>query len=136
MVKISYKLAEGKRVEIEVTEEFAKEYEQMQRIEQRREMRDKKRARRTVSLDFLMENGIEIADDSPNPIDLLIEKEECAQSLISLADFLTARQKQIMELYFVVGYTKAEISRILKLSKPTVKQHLSEATKKILKNFS
>ena len=136
MVKISYKLAEGKRVEIEVTEEFAKEYEQMQRIEQRREMRDKKRARRTVSLDFLMENGIEIADDSPNPLDLLIEKEESAQSLISLADFLTARQKQIMELYFVVGYTKAEISRILKLSKPTVKQHLSEATKKILKNFS
>lgn len=136
MVKISYKLAEGNRVEIEVTEEFAKEYEQMQRIEQRREMRDKKRARRTVSLDFLMENGIEIADDSPNPLDLLIEKEESAQSLISLADFLTARQKQIMELYFVVGYTKAEISRILKLSKPTVKQHLSEATKKILKNFS
>ena len=136
MVKISYKLAEGKRVEIEVTEEFAKEYEQMQRIEQRREMRDKKRARKTVSLDFLMENGIEIADDSPNPLDLLIEKEESAQSLISLADFLTARQKQIMELYFVVGYTKAEISRILKLSKPTVKQHLSEATKKILKNFS
>ena len=136
MVKINYKFADGHTEEIEVTEEFAKEYEQMQRIEQRREMRDKKRARRTVSLDFLMENGIEIADDSPNPLDLLIEKEESAQSLISLADFLTARQKQIMELYFVVGYTKAEISRILKLSKPTVKQHLSEATKKILKNFS
>lgn len=136
MVKINYKFADGHTEEVAVTEKFAQEYEQIERAERRREMRDKKRARRTVSLEYLSENGIELADASPDPLEWLIEDEENAQSLISLADFLTERQKQIMELYFVVGYTKAEISRILKLSKPTVKQHLSEATKKILKNFS
>lgn len=136
MVKINYKFADGHMEEIEVTEKFAQEYEQMERAEHRREMRDKKRARRTVSIEYLSENGIEIADDSPNPLEQFIENEESAQSLISLADFLTARQKQIMELYFVVGYKKAEIARLLKIDERAVRKHITSATKKILKNFS
>lgn len=136
MATINYKFADGHTEEIEVTEEFAREYEQMERAERRREMRDKKHARRTVSLEYLSENGIEIADDSPNPLEQLIENEESAQSLISLADFLTARQKQIMELYFVVGYKKAEIARLLKIDERAVRKHITSSTKKFLKNFS
>lgn len=136
MTTINYKFTNGHTEKIEVTEEFAQAYEQIERAEKRREMRDKKRARRTISLEYLAENGIEIPDDAPDPLEQLIENEESAQSLISLADFLTARQKQIMELYFVVGYKKAEIARLLKIDERAVRKHITSSTKKILKNFS
>ncbi len=136
MTVINYKFADGHTEALNVTETFAAEYEQVKRAEQRREMREKKRARRMVSLEYLAENGIEIPDNAPDPLEQLIEKEESSQSLISLADFLTERQKQVMELYYVVGYKKVEIAKLLHLDESTVRDIIKRSTKKILKNFS
>lgn len=140
MATINYKFADGHTEEIEVSEDFALQYEliddQFRRNEKRAEKRNK---RKHVSLEYAMASGWDKIDENAlDPLEALICKEQSEEmtDIIALSDFLTDRQRQIMELYYQVGYTKAEIARILKLSKPTIQQHLSEAVKKIFKKFS
>lgn len=140
MATINYKFADGHTEEIEVSEEFVLQYElidnQFRRNEERAEKRNK---RKHVSLEYAMANGWDkIDENAPDPLEALICKEQSEEmtDIIALSDFLTDRQRQIMELYYHNGYSKAEIARVLKLSKPTIQQHLSEAVKKILKKFS
>lgn len=140
MAAINYKFADGHTEEIEVSEEFALQYElidnQFRRNEKRVEKRNK---RKHVSLEYAMANGWDkIDENTPDPLEALIYKEQSEEmtDIIALSNFLTDRQRQIMELYYHNGYSKAEIARVLKLSKPTIQQHLSEAVKKILKKFS
>lgn len=140
MATINYKFADGHTEEIEVSEEFALQYElidnQFRRNEERAEKRNK---RKHVSLEYAMANGWDKIDENAlDPLEVLICKEQSEEmtDIIALSDFLTDRQRQIMELYYHYGYSKAEIARVLKLSKPTIQQHLSEAVKKILKKFS
>lgn len=59
MAVINYKFADGHTEEIEVTEEFAKEYAELEKTEQRRRDREKKRSKRLVSLDALIEKGVD-----------------------------------------------------------------------------
>lgn len=136
MATINYKFADGHIEEIEVMEEFACGYAKLQKKEKRYKEREKKRRRKTISLESIMSNGWDAADpNATDPLSDLIEKEQNEITLITLADFLTDRQKEIMTLYYEKGYSKSEIAKILHISKPTVKQHLSEGAKKILKNF-
>lgn len=98
MAIVCYKFADGHIEEIEVTEEFAREYEKIDRKFNLNEQREKKRAsRKLVSLEKLMESGWDTADpNEADPLKVLIEKEQNEITLITLADFLTDRQKEVM----------------------------------------
>ena len=139
MAKINYKFADGHTEEIEVSEEFALQYElidnQFRRNEERAEKRNK---RKHVSLEYAMANGWDkIDENTPDPLEALIYKEQSEEmtDIIALSDFLTNRQRQIMELYYHNGYSKAEIARLLGISQAAVNHHLGDAAKKILKKF-
>lgn len=136
MAKIKYAFADGHTEEIEVTDEFALQYEKLEDEQRRQEEREKKRRRRRLSYEGLEESGYEFEDKTClDPLEQLIERENEKYSLISLSDFLTDRQKQIMQLYYDVGMTKTEIAKALNITKVAVQHHLENAVKKILKNF-
>ena len=136
MAKINYTFADGHTEEIEVSDEFALQYEILEDDWKRQEEREKKRRRRRLSFEGLVESGYEFEDTTyTDPLERLIEQENEKFSLISLSDFLTDRQKQIMQLYYEVGYTQTEIARMLNLSPSTVRTLLIRSVEKILKNF-
>ncbi len=136
MAKIKYAFADGHTEEIEVSDEFALQYEMLEDEQRRQEEREKKRRRRRLSYEGLEESGYEFEDKTcSDPLEQLIERENEKYSLISLSDFLTDRQKQIMQLYYEVGMTKTEIAKALNITKVAVQHHLENAVKKILKNF-
>lgn len=137
MATINYQFADGHREDIEVTEAFALQYELIDNVFTRNENRAIKRNKRNhVSLETNLAKGWDKAyADADDPLEILIDNECDELSMLNLADFLTPRQKQVMELYYEVGYRKAEIARLLNLTKPTIEQHISESVKKILKNF-
>lgn len=136
MATINYKFADGHIEEIEVMEEFACGYAKLQKKEKRYKECEKKRRRKTVSLESIMSKGWDTADPNvTDPLSALIEKEQNEITLITLADFLTDRQKEIMTLYYEKGYTKSEIAQILHINESTVRECLQSAAKKILKNF-
>ncbi len=140
MATINYKFADGHTEEIEVSEDFALQYEliddQFRRNEKRAEKRNK---RKHVSLEYAMANGWDKIDENAlDPLEALICKEQSEEmtDIIALSDFLTDRQRQIMGLYYQVGYTKTEIARLLNISQAAVNHHLGDSIKKILKKFS
>ena len=136
MAKINYTFADGHTEEIEVTDEFALQYEMLEDKRKRQEEREKKRRKRRLSYEGLADNGYEFEDKTClNPLEQLIEQEDEQYSLISLSDFLTDRQKQIMRLYYDVEMSKTEIAKVLNITKVAVQHHLENAVKKILKNF-
>jgi sigma-70, region 4 len=138
MATINYKFADGHTETIEVTEEFAAGYKQLQDEETRDKEHEKKRRRKTktLSLEHLMEKGKDFPDPKAvDPLKALIEKEQNEITLLSLADFLTDRQKEVMTLYYEQGYTKTETARKLAIDESAVRHHLKQAAKKILKNF-
>lgn len=137
MATINYKFTDGHIEKIEVTEKIAYEYEKIDREFNLNEQREKKRAsRKLISLERLIESGWDLADpNAADPLEVLIEKEQNKITLITLADFLTARQKEVMTLYYEKGYTKVEIAKKLAISKNAVQHHLEDAAKKILRNF-
>ena len=137
METINYKFSDGHIGEVEVTEKLANEYKKTDREFNLNEQREKKRAsRKLVSLERLIESGWDIADPNAiDPLEVLIEKDQNKITLITLANFLTARQKEVMTLYYEKGYTKVEIAKKLAISKNAVQHHLEDAAKKILRNF-
>lgn len=136
MAKINYTFADGHTEEIEVSNEFALQYELLEDDWKRQEEREKKRRRRRLSFEGLVESGYEFEDTTcADPLERLIAQENEKFSLISLSDFLTVRQKHVMQLYYEVGMSKREIADALGMSFNAVKHHLEGAVKKILKNF-
>lgn len=110
--------------------------DQFRRNEKRAEKRNK---RKHVSLEYAMANGWDKIDENAlDPLEALISKEQSEEmtDIIALSDFLTDRQRQIMGLYYQVGYTKTEIARLLNISQAAVNHHLGDSIKKILKKFS
>ena len=125
MAKINYTFADGHTEEIEVTDEFALQYEMLEDERKRQEEREKKRRKRRLSYEGLADNGYEFEDKTClNPLEQLIEQEDEQYSLISLSDFLTDRHKQIMRLYYDVGMSKTEIAKVLNITKVAVQHHL------------
>lgn len=85
MAKINYTFADGHTEEIEVTDEFALQYELLEDERKRQEEREKKRRKRRLSYEGLADNGYEFEDKTcPNPLEQLIEQENEQYSLISL----------------------------------------------------
>lgn len=102
MATIKYTFADGHTEEVEVTEEFKREYEFLLVREQAphwKEMKQKERAGlrcvKNLSLDKFSEDGYDLPADSPDPLERLIQKEERREYYRKILSCLRLRPQDI-----------------------------------------
>lgn len=129
MKRIKYEI-NGKVIDIEVTDEFAAQYEQIEANEKRV---NRKETRRHQSLDALVESGFQIADPRSD-----IEANLIIQNNIDLLRralaALTSDQKWLVEQVFYYGRKQSEIAAELGIDATSIRDRLRVIYKKI-KNF-
>ena len=129
MKRIKYEI-NGKVIDIEVTDEFAAQYEQIEANEKRV---NRKETRRHQSLDALVESGFQIADPGRD-----IEANLIIQNNIDLLRralaALTSDQKWLVEQVFYYGRKQSEIAAELGIDATSIRDRLRVIYKKI-KNF-
>lgn len=129
MKRIKYEI-NGKVIDIEVTDEFAAQYEQIEANEKRV---NRKETRRHQSLDALVESGFQIADPGSD-----IEANLIIQNNIDLLRralaALMSDQKWLVEQVFYYGRKQSEIAAELGIDATSIRDRLRVIYKKI-KNF-
>lgn len=138
MQVISYKFIDGHKEEIEVTEEVAAAFEQLEKYEKKVE---RKETRRHISLNLLMENGFDFSADDTDILDAF-EKAEQEKSEWREEQFrrqvLDDKKKEILSLltyrqadaYFRHKYLhiqKTEIARYLNVTEGAVRKLIKKA---------
>ncbi len=118
-------------VHVEVTEEFAREYVEM---EHRDKLIERKETRRHQSLNKSMEHGWDIADPRID-IPFLIEQKELRGLIREAMKNLTEKQRIIFRLYFWEELNFREIGELLGLHEDTPRKHYIAAIKKLQKFF-
>ena len=139
MATIRYTFADGHTEEVEVTEEFKREYEFLLVREQAphwKEMKQKERAGlrcvKNLSLDKFSEDGYDLPVAGPDPLERLIQKEERREYCRKI---LSEKQRQAYILFHLKGYKKVQIAAVLHIDERSVRRRLEWAQKRILKNF-
>lgn len=142
MATIQYQFADGHYEEIEVTEEFKKEYEFLlvrEKAQHWKEMKQKERAGlrcvKDLSLDKFGEDGYDLPSEKIDPLETLIAKEERREQYKKLLSCLTKKQRQVYILSKIKGYSKVQIAEILHIDESSVRERLYWAQKKISKIF-
>lgn len=128
MKKISYEV-NGTRVEVEVADEFAALYEQMDEEEKRV---NRKETRRHQSLETLVEGGFQIADPDSDIEETLIKQYDIDRLHRALA-VLTDDQKWLVEQVFYYGRKQSEIAVELGVCKQALNNRITRVIKKIKK---
>lgn len=126
MKKIKYEI-DGKLVEIEVTEEFAAMYAEMEREEARIE---RKETRRTQSLDKSLDNGFDIPDGSKTPEEAAISI-ELTKEIKDALNLLSERQRKVFLSAVIDGLSFTDIGKRLEISKQVVFIYFKRAQKKL-----
>ena len=142
MATIRYTFADGHTEEVEVTEEFKREYEFLLVREQAphwKEMKQKERAGlrcvKNLSLDKFSEDGYDLPVAGPDPLERLIQKEERREYCRKILSCLSEKQRQAYILFHLKGYNKVQIAAVLHIDERSVRRRLEWAQKRILKNF-
>lgn len=142
MATIRYTFADGHTEEVEVTEEFKREYEFLLVREQAphwKEMEQKERAGlrcvKNLSLDKFSEDGYDLPVAGPDPLERLIQKEERREYCRKILSCLSEKQRQAYILFHLKGYKKVQIAAVLHIDERSVRRRLEWAQKRILKNF-
>lgn len=138
MATIHYQFSDGHYEEIEVTEEFKREYDLLERQDLRQYWKIKQQKYRAgigckcdLSLEWMQEYGQELHSTFPDPLDAIIQKDERERYRNSIKNKLTARQWQVYELFHFKHYKKVEIAKILHISEKAVRERLLNAEKRI-----
>lgn len=141
MATINYKFADGHFEEIEVTEEFKREYEFLLVQEKVQEWKIKKQKLRAgmkfgrdVSLERLYEKGCDMQSNKPDPLEIYIAKEELQENVSVLLNPLTDKQRAVYILH-LQGLNQTQIARTLNLAVSSVNERLQNAKKRILEIF-
>lgn len=142
MPTIHYQFADGHYEDIEVTEEFKREYEFLAIQERARYWKIKKQKQRAglevkydLSLDKLCDDGQEPPAVALSPLDQIIERETRTEYRRKLLSPLTDKQREAYILHHIKGYKKVQIAAMLHISEMAVRKRLYWAYKKILKKF-
>lgn len=142
MTTIHYQFSDGHFEEIEVTEEFKREYEFLlvqERALHWKEMQQKYRAgmrcARDFSLEKFTEDGYELATAAPDPLETLIEREDRREYYEKLLRPLTDKQREVYILFHLKGYKKVQIAAMLHIDERSVRRRLEWAEKRISKFF-
>ena len=130
MKTIQYKFNDGTTKEISVTDELYALHLELLQEEKRNHWKE---TRRHISLDYLMEQGADIADHCDgDPLSALIEKtddEKLKNALISLSD----KQRSLIEKVFYNDLSLREIARQTGISHQALSQQLATIYKKLKK---
>ena len=129
MAFILYRFSDGHYEEIEVTEEFATQYAEM---EHREYLVNRKEIRRHQSLDKSMEHGFDVVDPSVNVFEQ-VERRLLSEQIYTALHNLTDKQRTVVSLYFFDGLNFREIGERLHIGTSAVFDHYSEAIKKLKK---
>ena len=130
MAFILYCFPHGTRQEIEVAEEFAKKYAEM---EHKDALIERKETRRHQSLDKSLEHGFDIPDPQAN-ISEEIERKELSEEIRKALHKLTEKQRTVVLLRISDGMSFREIGERMSLGTYTVRDYFYNAVKK-LQNF-
>lgn len=129
MVKIKYEI-NGRFVDVEVTEEFAAMYKELEKSEL---LTNRKETRRHQSLDKSLDNGYDIPDDRVN-IEATAILDDKIEKLYKAIEKLQPQQKWLIEQVFFLGRPKLEIAHELGVNKQAVSNRINRILTS-LKNF-
>ena len=133
MATIRYTFADGHTEEVEVSEEFKREYERIERQSHSNDEKFRWRARkRETSLEKLREEaGLDIPDDAPAADEQAIG----ADFIERFTSVLTEPQREVFKKAYIENKSVRQISRELDMCLSTVQKHVALIQKKFLKNF-
>ena len=130
MKTIQYKFNDGTTKEISVTDELYALHLELLQEEKRNHWKE---TRRHISLDYLMEQGADIADhDSGDPLSALIEKTNDERIKTALS-YLSDKQRSLIEKVFYNDLSLREIARQTGVSHQALSQQLATIYKKLKK---
>ena len=130
MKTIQYKFNDGTISEINVTDELYALHLELLQEEKRNHWKE---TRRHISLDYLMEQGADIADhDSGDPLSALIEKTDDERIKTALS-YLSDKQRSLIEKVFYNDLSLREIARQTGISHQALSQQLATIYKKLKK---
>lgn len=136
MKKIYLKDKQGNKVTVEVTDEIATEYRKCLRAEWNNEAYANNH---NVSLENVMDMGMDFADEQQNAEEQLIENCERRERKILLKKIkaviprLTELQRKTLHKLFVLNMSQAEIARDEGVIESVVSRRVSRIYKKLLK---
>lgn len=138
MPLITYKFADGHSEEIEVSDEVAAAFAQLEKYEKKVE---RKETRRHVSLNLLMKNGFDFSADDTDFLDVLDKEEQeksewreeqfCRRVLgdkkMEIFSLLTFRQADAYFRHKYLHIQKTEIARYLNVTEGAVRKLIKKA---------
>ena len=133
MTKIQYRLASGKTVEVEVTEEQAEVIIKTKRKFENNETKFKLRKLRETSLEQIRDDyDWEQADDT---IDVQgeFERTETAEEVRQAVETLNAKQRELVRLYFYEEKTQVEIAAIFGVDQSCIAKQIKTVCGKLKK---
>ena len=129
MQTITYIFSDGTASEIEVTDEFYTLYAELVQQEKRNHWKE---TRRHISLNYLLENGIDFASPAADLLSVLIQQEDEKRIHKAMAA-LSNKQKDLAEKVFFKGMTLTAIAKEKGVSQPAITQQLATVLKKLKK---
>ena len=130
MKTIQYKFNDGTTKEISITDELYALHLELLQEEKRNHWKE---TRRHISLEYLMEQGVDIADhDSGDPLSALIEKTDDERIKTALS-YLSDKQRSLIEKVFYNDLSLREIARQTGISHQALSQQLATIYKKLKK---
>ena len=130
MKTIQYKFNDGTISEINVTDELYALHLELLQEEKRNHWKE---TRRHISLDYLMEQGADIADHRDgDPLSALIEKTDDERIKTALS-YLSDKQRSLIEKVFYNDLSLREIARQTGISHQALSQQLATIYKKMKK---
>ena len=121
--------ANGKKIEVAVSDVFAHAYETLLAEEQREAWRDKKR--KVLSLDALCESGFQIAAEEDIEESFFAE-ELCEEIKQAFGQLLPEQRGLIVRIYYH-GESQARIAAEYGITKPALHYRLERALEKLKK---
>ena len=130
MKTIKYEI-NGTFAEIEVSDEFARQYEQIEADEKRV---NRKETRRHQSLETLIESGFQIVDQESDIEEKAFQNDDIEQLYKAFA-VLTEEQKWLIQQVFYYDRKQSEIAAELGIDPTAIRNRLRKIYDKIKKNF-
>jgi RNA polymerase sigma factor (sigma-70 family) len=132
IVEIGYKLANGKRIRLEVSIEVKELLEQSDRQIRSQRRQDRRYLDFVGNIDGLTDEAM---NDPQESITDLLEKMERNARLYSAIGLLTETQKRRLCLYFFYGSSYSQIARMEGVNHRTVMDSIEQALKRLNKHY-
>ena len=129
MAFITYRFADGMREEVEVTEEFAAKYAEM---EHKDALIERKETRRHQSLDKSMEHGFDVADPNVNVFEQ-VERRLWTEKLHKAIAALSPEQQELLRKVYFEYIPQTEIAEKEGVTKKAINNRLARILQRLKK---